>query len=53
MNPPALLYVAVMIAFIVGLDIFFLRNKPLERLIVNVGIVMVFAAIYWRFIKHG
>ena len=47
-----LLYVAIMIAVIVGADFLFFRDRFWERLIVNVGIVLVFAAFYWRFLKH-
>ena len=47
-----LLYLAVMIAVIVGVDFLFLRDRFWERLIVNIGIVLVFAAFYWRFLKH-
>ncbi len=47
-----LLYVAIMIAVIVGVDILFLRNWFWDRLIVNIGIVLVFTVFYWRFLKH-
>jgi hypothetical protein len=47
-----LLYVAIMIAVVVGADFLFLRGRFWERLIVNIGIVLVFAAFYWRFLKH-
>ncbi len=43
------LYVVVMAAVIVGVDIAFFRNHFWERLMVNVGIVLVFAAFYLRF----
>lgn len=42
----------VMIAIIVGLDLLFFRHRFWERLIVNIGIVLVFAAFYWRFLKN-
>jgi len=48
----AVLYVVAMIAVIVGLDFMFLRNRFWERLIVNIGIVLVFAAFYLRFLRH-
>ena len=44
-------YVAVMIAVIVGVDLLFFKNRFWERLIVNIGIVLVFAAFYFRFLK--
>ncbi len=45
------LYVAAMIAIIVGVDVAFFRNRFWERLLVNVGIVLVFAAFYLRFLQ--
>jgi hypothetical protein len=45
------LYVVVMAAVIIGVDFGFFRNRFLERLMVNVGIVMVFAAFYLRFFR--
>ena len=46
----AVLYVAVMAAAIVGLDFAFFRHRFLERLLANIGIVLVFAAFYLRFV---
>ena len=46
------LYVAAMAAVIVGVDLVFFRNRFWERLIVNIGIVLVFAAFYLRFIRR-
>jgi type IV secretory pathway VirB2 component (pilin) len=37
-------YVVVMVAIIVGVDFAFFRNHFWERLTVNIGIVLVFAA---------
>jgi hypothetical protein len=45
------LYVAAMVAVIVGTDLLFLRNWFWGRLAVNVGIVVVFAAVYWDFFR--
>ena len=47
-----MLYVLALIAVVVGVDVLFLRNRFWERLIANVGIVLVFAAFYLRFLKH-
>ena len=47
-----LIYLAAMIAVIVGVDVLFFRNRFWERLAANVGIVLVFAAFYLRFLKH-
>jgi len=46
------LYVLALVAVVVGVDVLFFRHHFWERLIVNVGIVLVFAAFYWRFLKH-
>jgi hypothetical protein len=46
------LYVVAMAAIIVGVDFAFLRNRFWERLLVNIGIVLVFAAFYFRFLKN-
>ena len=45
------LYVFALVAVVVDVDILFFRNRFLERLTVNVGIVLVFAAFYLRFLK--
>ena len=44
------LYVVAMIALIVGVDVVFFRHRFWERLLANVGIVLVFAAFYFRFL---
>jgi lipopolysaccharide export LptBFGC system permease protein LptF len=46
------LYVVAMAAVIVGVDFAFFRNRFWERLTVNIGIVLVFAAFYLRFLKR-
>jgi hypothetical protein len=46
----ALLYLVAMAAVIVGVDVVFFRNRFWERLTVNIGIVLVFAAFYLRFL---
>ncbi len=43
--------VVVMIAITIGVDLLFFRNHFWERLVANVGIVMVFAAFFLRFLK--
>ena len=45
------LYVVAMAAIIVGVDFAFFRNRFWERLAVNIGIVLVFGAFYWRFLR--
>ncbi|MGB0085831.1 MAG: hypothetical protein WBP94_10725 [Rhodomicrobiaceae bacterium] len=46
------LYVVAMVAVIVGVDFAFFRNRFWERLAVNIGIVLVFAAFYFRFLSR-
>ena len=46
------LYVVAMAAVIVGVDFVFFRSRFWERLTVNIGIVLVFAAFYLRFLKR-
>jgi hypothetical protein len=46
------LYVLAMVAVIFGVDFGFFRNRFWERLMVNVGIVLVFAAFYLRFLRR-
>jgi len=42
-------YVVVMVATVVGVDLLFFRHHTWARLLVNIGIVLVFAAFYLRF----
>ena len=46
------LYVLAMVAVVVGVDVLFFRHDFWGRLIVNVGIVLVFVAVYLRFLKR-
>lgn len=46
------LYVAALIGVIVGVDFLFFRNHFWGRLMVNIGIVLVFVAFYFRFLKN-
>jgi ABC-type uncharacterized transport system permease subunit len=46
------LYVVAMAAVIVGVDLVFFRNRFWQRLTVNIGIVLVFAAFYFRFLRR-
>ncbi|MFZ2175452.1 MAG: hypothetical protein WAW17_15745 [Rhodococcus sp. (in: high G+C Gram-positive bacteria)] len=45
------LYVLALVAVVVGVDVLFFRHHFWERLLVNVGIVLVFVAFYLRFLK--
>jgi hypothetical protein len=51
-NMSIVLSIVVMIAVIVSVDLLFFRNLFWERLIANIGIVLVFAAFYLRFLKN-
>ncbi|MFF3568941.1 hypothetical protein [Nocardia jiangxiensis] len=44
-------YVLAMIVVIVGVDILLFRNHFWARLMVNIGIVLIFGAFYLRFVK--
>ena len=44
------LYGVAMAAVIVSVDLVFFRNQFWERLSVNIGIVLVFGAFYFRFL---
>jgi hypothetical protein len=46
------LYAVAMVAIIVGVDLLFFRNRFWERLMANIGIVLVFAAFYFRFFSR-
>ena len=46
------LYVVLMVGAIIAIDVLFFKNRLWERLTVNVGIVLVFAAFYFRFLKR-
>jgi type IV secretory pathway VirB2 component (pilin) len=50
-NTVAALYVVVLIAVVAEVDVLFFRNRFGERLMVTVGIVLVFTAFYLRFLK--
>jgi hypothetical protein len=41
-----------MVVVIVGVDILFFKDRFWARLIVNVGIVLVFGAFYMRFFRQ-
>ena len=50
-NISVVLYIVGLIAVVVSVDLLFFKNRFWERLMVNVGIVLVFAAFYLRFLK--
>jgi len=42
--------VAAIVVVVVGVDLLFFRHHVLERLLANVGLVLLFAAFYLRFV---
>jgi hypothetical protein len=46
------LYIVLMVAVVVAVDLLFFRNHLWERLMANIGIVLVFVAFYLRFLKR-
>jgi hypothetical protein len=47
------LFVLALVTVVVGVDVLFFRHRFWERLMVNVGIVLVFAAFDLRFLKRA
>lgn len=45
-------FVAALVAVIVTVDLLFFRGRLWERLLANIGIVLVFAAFYLRFMRN-
>jgi hypothetical protein len=46
------LYALALVAVVVGVDVLFFRQRFWERLMVNVGIVLVFAAFGLAYLKR-
>jgi hypothetical protein len=53
-NMSVVLYIVALIAVVVSVDLLFFKNRLWlwERLMVNIGIVLVFAAFYLRVVKN-
>jgi hypothetical protein len=47
------LYVVAMVGVVVAVDVLFFRGHLWERLAANVGIVLLFVAFYFRFLRHA
>ncbi len=47
------IYLVAMAAIIVAADVIFFRTRFWERLIFNIGIVLVFVAFYFRYLRHS
>ena len=45
-------FLVLLVAAVVSIDLLFFRNRFWERLTVNIGIIVVFAAFYFRFLKR-
>jgi uncharacterized membrane protein len=50
-TPGVVIYVLALVAVVVGVDVLFFRHHFWERLVANIGIVLVFTAFYLRFLK--
>ena len=48
-----LVYVLAMVVVVVGVDVLFFRHRFWERLMANVGIVLLFGAFYLRFLNRA
>ncbi len=48
----AVLYVLALVTVVIGVDVLFFRNRFWDRLMVNVGIVLLFGAFYLKFLKR-
>ena len=46
------LYLLAMVGIVVAVDVLFLQHHFTARLIVNIGIVLVFIAGYFRFLRR-
>jgi len=49
----SVLFAVAMAAVIVAVDVLFFRHHFWERFAANVGIVLVFVAFYFRFLRHS
>ena len=47
-----MLYALALVAVVVGVDVLFFRHQFWPRLLVNIGIVLVFGGFYLRFLKR-
>jgi uncharacterized membrane protein len=53
LTPVVVCYVLALVAAVVCVDVVFFRHQFAERLIANVGIVLVFAAFYVVFVRRS
>ncbi len=52
-NALLVIYILALVAAVVSVDLEFFRNRFWERLMANIGIVLVFATFYFRFLKRS
>lgn len=50
-NVTLIIFVLLMVVIIVAVDVLFFRHRFLERLLSNIGIVLIFLAFYLAFLK--
>lgn len=48
----SVIFGVLMVAIIVAVDVLFFRHQFWERLVSNIGIVLIFIAFYFRFLKR-
>jgi hypothetical protein len=48
----AVLYLLAMAGIVVGVDVLFFRHHVWDRLMVNIGIVLVFGVFYVKYLKR-
>ena len=46
------IFACAMVVVIIGVDVLFFRDRFWERLMANVGIVLLFGAFYMRFLMR-
>ena len=51
-NAYTAIYLLIMVATVVIVDVLIFRHHFWERLIANIGIVMIFVAFYLRFLQR-
>jgi succinate-acetate transporter protein len=52
-NGIQVIFIALMVLTVVIVDVAFFRNHTAERLAANIGIILIYVAFYYRFIKRG
>jgi hypothetical protein len=45
-------YIVLLVGTVIAVDVLFFKGRFWERLAANVGLVLVFAAFYFRFLRH-